>query len=612
MTRHSVVFAAIVAVLSAGPAGAIPPTPLQVTVNPDGSFTPEVLRIHDGDVVEWILHDRADAIVQGLPPTSIVPWNDCLPAKPWDPADVNNLAGPMPEGASGIFTTGRFGDDRGFEVTTGPCSDGRDPAASAPPNGAGTEERLCATGPPGVNMLDTWESPDITGVHIRLLWRQIQPRPDRFFFDDLARELDNAVRHGKLFSLSVKAGDSGTPDWIFSTPAVERNNPRPLPRVSHRGSVTRLKFRDAGDDADGCGAEMYLGNPTEQAYRDLWGAMLTELASFVKSRADWYRALAYVRLSGANLFSAENRLPNQCKPDCDICNTEVWAKAGYTPDGLYAFYQWQEDLLEGLFPDKTISYQLIQAGFPRVNNDGCWMVGEGDEADTICPVPQPPSFPPLYVRIEGTDLLPGGTQQTTQIINRGIDNLGALFHVQHNGIGVEPESPADVCPNYLLHHWTLPPAGPEFANAGTGCPNHWVLEAEMVGQISGFQTKNDHGVATPAELDSTILNAWHSSDSAYLEIYEQRRWEARRYEQSGIVQASGHTIGRWNEKLHDRRRNRLVSVTGLPDPFPATFTYQFHRSSGAAGDETVHYFNAGKCGPGNPKTGTVVIEPSLF
>ena len=34
-----------------------------VTVNPDGSFSPRRIQIHDGDTVEWRFHDRTDAII---------------------------------------------------------------------------------------------------------------------------------------------------------------------------------------------------------------------------------------------------------------------------------------------------------------------------------------------------------------------------------------------------------------------------------------------------------------------------------------------------------------------------------------------------------------------
>ena len=35
----------------------------QVMVNADGSFRPSVLHIRGGDTAEWILNDRADAII---------------------------------------------------------------------------------------------------------------------------------------------------------------------------------------------------------------------------------------------------------------------------------------------------------------------------------------------------------------------------------------------------------------------------------------------------------------------------------------------------------------------------------------------------------------------
>jgi hypothetical protein len=624
MPRTSAVVAAVILATSVSSARAEramvpalqvpgPPRTLQVTVNEDGSFTPQTVRIYDGDTVVWSLFDRTDAVVQSSSLGSFASWTTCLPPKAWEPADVNNLAGPMPEGVSGLFTAAPYGDDHGFERTAGPCSDASDPVATSPlPNPDGTFDSLCATGPLGATMLETWESSDITGVHIRLLWNQIQPEANTFFFDDLARELDNAVAHGKLYSLSIKAGKHGTPDWIFSTQVDPRTGAF-LPRRD-AGPVTRLRFRDAGDDEVSCGSTMYLGNPTEQAYEDLWNAMLTEVASFIKSRADWYRALAYTRVSGANLFSAENRLPNHCKRDCEICNTEVWARAGYTPTKLYGFYERQEDKLAELFPGKTMTYQLIQGGFPRVSDTGCWMVGEGDDADTVCPVPAPPPFGVNYVMVSGTDLLPGGTRQTTEILDQGIQNQGTLFHVQHNGVGIEPEVPADTCPNYQTHP-AVPPAGEDYAVAGTGCPNHWVLErgvptaAGGPGQLTGFQTNNDHEVLSPSTLDSTLLNAWDSSDAGYLEIYEQRHWEAQRYEESGVVQASGNTLAQWTEKLHRRRRNQLVSITNVPDPFPTTYSYTFHKAPESVGNQTIYYYNPSKCGPGNPKTGVVVIEP---
>ena len=78
------------------------------------------------------------------------------------------------------------------------------------------------------------------------------------------------------------------------------------------------------------------------------------------------------------------------------------------------------------------------------------------------------------------------------------------------------EDPAGICPNYQIH--PAVPATGDHAAAGTGCPNHWVLEAGArlpVGQLTGFQTKNRNGgVDDPVSLDSTLLNAWDNSDAA--------------------------------------------------------------------------------------------------
>lgn len=133
---------------------------------------------------------------------------------------------------------------------------------------------------------------------------------------------------------------------------------------------------------------MDLGNPASAEYQDLYFAALRAIAEFIKSRSDWYRALVYVKTSGANLYSEENRLPNQCNlivrnglPVPCICNPAVFAADGFRPSGLYSYYAAQTKLLQDLVPDKAMSYALIQDGFPRVNKDGGWEVADGRSSD---------------------------------------------------------------------------------------------------------------------------------------------------------------------------------------------------------------------------------------
>jgi hypothetical protein len=382
-----------------------PPRTVQISVNADGTFTPANVTIRAGDSVEWLLHDRTDAVV---PSTGTA----CTSATPWDASD---FTGPRPVAPSGLFSLG-------------------------PINGMPIADA-------------TWNNAGVTGVFIRLLWNEIQPDASRYDFAALDRELDQAVRHGKLYSIAVKAGDDGTPGWIFSQ------------------GVAPVQLQDKGNgDIMGCGPRLKLGSPTDAKYRELYFAMLTQLAAHIKTRADWYRALAYVKPSGANLFTHENRLPKRCDPGC-ACNPRIFAEAGYRPSGLYAFYSAQNALLVSLFPGKTLSYALIQDGFPLVNDAGDYETETGDSSGAP---------------------LPKGVEQTETILKQGATNHGQLFAVQHNGLDA-------------LHR-----------------PNPWVLTAGENGQPTGFQSSNGSEVLTPADVDGTFANELDNTRGMFLELYEDR------------------------------------------------------------------------------------------
>ena len=113
---------------------------------------------------------------------------------------------------------------------------------------------LCRGGAYGATMNATWQDSSLTGVFIRLLWSELQKAPgtadSSFDFTVLDREMNQAVKNGKVFSLSIKAGDDGTPLWLFTN------------------GVTALSLQDSGSDGEAaaCGSKMTLGNPTEIAY----------------------------------------------------------------------------------------------------------------------------------------------------------------------------------------------------------------------------------------------------------------------------------------------------------------------------------------------------------
>jgi len=537
-----------------------------VMMKPDGSFEPQWTYIHDGDTVKWQFSARTDAIIPVNPIDSLTV--SCSAYKPYDSTDPNEFTGPMPRAASGIFTLGP--DEPGFVIETLGA-----PGASCNYNQAPDKvgnQYLCNTGEPYATMDWTWQNPNLTGVFIRLRWNEVNPGPGVYDWTAMDREIEKAVRNGKLYSLSFKAGSKGTPLWIFD------------PAIAGANAVKRLTFRDAGDeDEPGCGPLMDLGSPADPNYRTLYFDLWKAAARRIRERNAWYRALAYVKPSGANLFSHENRLPKHCEPNCAICNPQVWAEQGnYTPNALYEFYSQQHAMLAAEFPDKDISYQLIQDGFPLVNNNG-----EYKE--------------PL------TSPLPRGAEQTETILMRGASEHGLRFVVQHNGLGPKPQDrtiPRPPCPNEGIH-----PAVPPFGEVGSGCPNRWVLQAGERGQVTGFQTNNASGVSNPIELESTLQNAWDNSDAIFVEIYEQEFWEA---ETAGPVlnpNASGRTIGDWANLFHERRRNDWASK--IPDPFSLTHSHVFKRTIDSQTDSQLFYYvNGSKCGVGNTTHfGAIVILP---
>jgi hypothetical protein len=435
-----------------------------VKVNADGSFSPPAIAIADGDTVEWTFSSRADSIIGASAPS-------CSAIRAYLPGDPNELTGPMPQAASGIFALSPLEGGSVAKASGTPCA--TPPAIAA----AGGQVLCSGEAAYEATMDSTWQDPSLAGVFIRLLWKDVEPSPSTFDFNVLDREVDKAIKNGKVYSLGIKAGDDGTPSWLFTH------------------GVTALALQDNGsDDEGGCGFKMTLGNPTETAYQNFYFDLLRKIAAHLRSRADWYRALAYVKVSGANLISHENRLPKRCSPGCP-CNTQLFAQHGYRPSKLYAFYQAQSDLLVTEFPGKTMNYALIQAGFPLIDEAGDYETQDGTSSG---------------------GKLPGGTEQTQTILDNGQATHALLFSVAHNGLGPKRSDNCLSNPN------------------GLGCPNKWVLTEGSEGQVTGFQTQNANGVANPADTDSTLQNELTNSQGIYLELYEERIWEANR-QPNGVI-----------------------------------------------------------------------------
>lgn len=530
-----------------------------ITVNEDGTYSPRWLYIQDGDEVVWDFTDRRRSIVRVHPDGSNFPdW--CTAYLPYDADDPNEFSGPMPVAASGIMALGP--NDLGSRVFTL----GSEPATCTGPVANG--KIFCPNeGDLYAPLQELLDSPNIAAVFLRFRWNDVETAPDTYFWDDLDTQIQRVVAAGKLYSLSFKAGKSGTPQWL--------NTDLGLPYFEFNRNVP------AGSGAD-CGPNMNLLDPTEATYTQRYADFLRAVGAHIQENPAHFRALAYVKPSGANYTSHENRLPRTCDAGC-TCNTEVWANAGYTPQGLYDFYQEQAIAIQEAFPGKSMSYMLIQAGFPRVANATDYLG---------CPSCAPNSYP-------------GGTEQTMQILDGAASVYGTDWIVQHNGLNTIP--PAGSCLNENVHPVTKPvfPSGPQ-------CPNPYALREGAEGQVTGWQTVNTGAVSTLVGLDAILRNGFENSDGIFVEIYEPLLWEA---EETGAVldpaAPTPRTLNDWtNEFLKRRRNNHFTTTLGLADPFPREWRHTFQRTIGTTGNEIYHYVDPAVCGTGPvSEYGAIVIQP---
>ncbi len=501
-----------------------PPSEGDVTIKvlADGTFKPAAVTVHKGATVTWEFADpyrQSVAPLKGEGPacSSIAPYK----------GRYADITGPMPRNPSGLFVLNQDG----------------------PGIRKGSGGQLTKDGPLGAITDASWKSDDNVGGFIRLRWNWLQPdREGAYDWSVLDREVEKAMANGKLYSIGVKAGFHGTPDWIFDA------------------GVDKLIFRDfgthSGVDGCSCGAFLTLGSPTQQRYQELYFEMLDAMAEHLKSNAAWYRHLAYVKPSGANLFSAENRLPKRCNcgsecgnktcpvpkpyknaPNLDssgrICNTKVWAEAGYTPEGLYGFFDKQLRQLAESYPEKDFAFLLIHGGFPQVKSRSAYL-GCGQEPKSARGLPEV-------------------TEQTKELLRRGWREHGERFTIQHAGLR------ADKRVNRMLRTERKPT------------------------QFIALQTTND--AHDTSELGSVVQ---HGIDEGalFIELYEE-----------GTLNGKGGVLAQLNRKLHQRRRAAAIGKGPRRDPFPPTHSYTFNK------EETLHFVNPATCGGDRPATGFVNVVP---
>ena len=500
-----------------------------ITVNQDGTFTPNPVSIEAGQTIQWTNLSTTDAIVQIGDPALFPNSDPCGIADneldhAFAAADPNEFTGPTRKGVSGIFVLGDDGPGLVQLLSTETCDCELEHPACQPRQVTsldGNSYKLCPReGAPNQLLETTWINPDVTGVILRLNWSDIQIDSVgviEYFWDDLDREMNKAVENGKLFTLDVSAGKNGTPTWVFND----------YTGTAGPGPVVPYEFKDWGSEEspphNNCGYDMRLGSPMDTTYRRLYVDMIEALAEHVASDSRWFQALAHVKLSGANLLTSEARLPKRCYDgdedgdldvigqDSCLCNSEIWAvDDDYTPEGLYEYYRVVGNAIyNAFFQRKSMGYQLIQAGFPRVESPtnfegdslrdqpGHWLLDPpGTTLDDINGVIQ-----------TETVLLQGHEGRFTDPFGTATDFVaGKLFVPQHSGLGLlsADDDTLDTCrqavhvdPATQKAEFPIPDT---VSGGGSGCPNRWAVDqGTLYSQIMGFQTGN------PGRVDSSSL-----------------------------------------------------------------------------------------------------------
>ena len=535
-----------------------------VSVNHDGSFAPAELFIKDGDTVLWSFYGRDEAVIPvdvDVVPISTSGESDasiCLDYRAYDPLDPNEFTGPMRRAVSGIFVLN--------------------------PESAPDDDTMPAVIEPALT------DADFTGVLLRMKWSDVHLGPGTFDWTYLDQQIEEIVDSGKMYSLVFEAGQkcanqdgnqvcTGTPDWIFDRSVTQASAAKALELVSAPSSP----------DPSSCGVPRTLGSPTDPNYRTHYFELLQAVAQHLMEKNAWYQSLAYIKPSGANLSSAENRLPNQCwsptgsgltEDECDctltegttskvkpcVCNPQIWSVDGnYTPAALYEFFSLQTGLLSRAFPEKDMSYMLIQAGFPLIND-----AGEYEGQDVVDEEGKYSSEPvsvraPLYP-------LPGETEQTLNIIERGFAEHGYRFAVQHNALKDD------------------------------GTPNQQVRDANIAGLFTGYQTVND---LDDADRLGSALDDALEFNAVFVEVHQKDLID----DGSARSEFDGKSLAAWDDLFHQQRRgDDFRKKAG--DPFPLVHGHTFTRTLPATrGNQTMQYVISPRCKE-NPQIGKIHILPN--
>lgn len=178
-------------------------------------------------------------------------------------------------------------------------------------------------------------APYLTGVLVRVPWREIEPAEGRYDWSYLHREINLAQRHGKKVTLAVSAGPN-TPDWVYEAGAA----------------AFRFTFLNPHSPRGGQAARIPL--PWDRVFLDKWTRTIAALGREFGGNP----GITLVHVTGSSKNGFELQLPEDPMRPRAGASAGPWAEQGF--EGKRFTAAWREiiDAFARAFPDKALDLEV--------------------------------------------------------------------------------------------------------------------------------------------------------------------------------------------------------------------------------------------------------------
>lgn len=211
--------------------------------------------------------------------------------------------------------------------------------------------------------------PYLTGVLVRVHWREIEPTEAHYDWSYPRREIDLAKRYGKKITLAIVAGPA-TPDWVYAAGATSFQFTFRNPHSPRGGRPERIPL------------------PWDPVFLDKWTQTITALGREFGNDP----AIALVHITGSSKNGFELQLPEDPPRPRLGPPSGPWVGRGYTREGFVNAWKRVIDAFARAFPrqaldlemhpilgDSAIPAQLAGYGYQRLGKRfgtfGAWLSG---------------------------------------------------------------------------------------------------------------------------------------------------------------------------------------------------------------------------------------------